>query len=296
MRFKLRQMEVFRAVMVTGSINGAAKLLFISQPAVSRIVAHTESTLKLSLFKRMKGKLMPTPEANALFIEVEAFYQKALQVERFAGGLAQGASGTLNVSCSPCLSRGLIARAVWKFVQRFPNIRINLKTTLLNEMAHELLSTKVDLAVPVLPLDNPNLRTEIFTTGRMVCVVPSDHELTARENIGIRGVAEWPLIAHHPSIPFGQLVSSAFDKAGVPFEPHIDVYQTDVACALVRAGLGIAIVDEYTLDGIEGGLHILSLVEDIILTPSVVRSSLSPARGHAEKFADVLREVAGASL
>lgn len=41
----LRQMEIFRAVMLTGSMNGAAKLLFVSQPVVSRIVSHTEQTL-----------------------------------------------------------------------------------------------------------------------------------------------------------------------------------------------------------------------------------------------------------
>ena len=48
MRFSLRQMEVFRAVMLTGSIKGASRLLFTSQPALSRIVSHTELTLGLT--------------------------------------------------------------------------------------------------------------------------------------------------------------------------------------------------------------------------------------------------------
>ena len=52
MRFKLRQMEVFRAVMLTGSMNGAARLLSVSQPAVSRLIAHTELSLGLQLFER----------------------------------------------------------------------------------------------------------------------------------------------------------------------------------------------------------------------------------------------------
>ncbi|KAG1251045.1 hypothetical protein G6F68_012483 [Rhizopus microsporus] len=69
MRFKLRQMEVFRAVMLTGSMNGAAKLLFVSQPAVSRLIAHTEQSLGLQLFARDKGKLTPTPEAHRRFEE-----------------------------------------------------------------------------------------------------------------------------------------------------------------------------------------------------------------------------------
>ena len=291
MRFRLRQMEVFRAVMVTGSINGAAKLLFTSQPAISRLVSHTETSLGLALFDRAKGKLVPTPEAHALFLEVEAFYQKALQVEEFANGLAQGASGTLNVSCSPCLSKGMIPRAIAHFAQRYPRIRINLRTTLLNNMAQEVLSNQVDVAVSVLPLDNPNLDGEIFATGTMVCIVQAGHELASKDAISISDLARYPLIAHHPTIPFGQLVSNAFRKADVEFEPHIDVFQTDVACALVRSGLGIAIVDEFSLDGIGGGLHVLRLTEEVRLTPSVVRSALVPRRSHADKLIEILRRM-----
>ena len=92
MKFRLRQMEVFRAVMLTGSISGASRLLFISQPAVSRIVIHTEQTLGLALFNRVKGKLVPTLESEALFRQVDEFYQKALQIDEFARSLAQGPS------------------------------------------------------------------------------------------------------------------------------------------------------------------------------------------------------------
>ena len=152
MKFRLRQMEVFRAVMLTGSISGASKLLFTSQPAVSRIVSHTEEILGLTLFNRVKGKLVPTLEGEALFREVDEFYKRALQVDEFARGLAQGPSGTLNLSASPSLSHGLMARAITHFMRRFPKIRVNFRATLLNAMAEEVLSNKVDLAASLHPL------------------------------------------------------------------------------------------------------------------------------------------------
>lgn len=291
MKFKLRQMEVFRAVMVTGSINGAAKLLFTSQPAISRIVSHTEQTLGLSLFSRVKGKLVPTPEAEALFVEVDNFYQQALQVEEFADGLASGASGTLNVAASPCLSRGIVTGAIARFAERYPKIRINFRTTLLNDMAQQVLSNKVDVAVSVLPLDNPNLTIEPFTRGQMLCIVPEGHALAARQSISIADLGKFPLIAHHQSIPFGQLVSAALRKANVDLSVRVDIYQTDVACSLVRAGVGIALVDEFTLQGNSEGLRALALEEAIPLTPSIVRSALTPPRSHALKFIEVLRAI-----
>ena len=51
MRLNLRQIEVFRAIMITGSISGAARLLSVSQPAISRLLAYTEDRLALRLFE-----------------------------------------------------------------------------------------------------------------------------------------------------------------------------------------------------------------------------------------------------
>ncbi|MCW5262387.1 LysR family transcriptional regulator [Verminephrobacter eiseniae] len=291
MRFRLRQMEVFRAVMLTGSINGAAKLLFISQPAVSRIVSHTEHTLGLALFNRIKGKLVPTPEGDALFREVDELYQQALRVDDFARGLAQGPSGTLNIASSPCLSRGLIPQAITRFVWRYPNIRVNYHTTLLNSMAQEVLSNQVDLAISVLPLAHPNLTMQPFAEGRMVCVVPFGHELAQLATVSIADLARYTLIVHHPTIPFGQLVSAAFRKAGVTLESRIDIHQTDVACSLVRSGAGIAMVDQFTVEGIAWtDLQVLPLADEIRLVPSIVRSVFDTRKTHADKFIELLLE------
>jgi DNA-binding transcriptional LysR family regulator len=286
-------MEVFRAVMLTGSINGAAKLLFASQPAVSRIISHTEQTLGLTLFQRVKGKLLPTPEAEALFQEVDDFYQHAVRVNEFAQGLTRGPAGVLNLCVSPCLSRAMLPRVITRFTQCYPDIRVNFRTTLLNGMAQEVLSNAADLAISVLPLDHPNLKVEPFTSGLMVVVVPRGHELTQLPRVGIDDLARHPLIAHHPSIPFGQLVGAAFRKAGVTRVSKIDIHQTDMACALVRAGAGVALVDEFTVEGMAWpDLQVLPLVEEIRLTPSIVRSVFDTRATHADKFVEVLLEEA----
>lgn len=291
MKFRLRQMEVFRAVMLTGSINGASRLLFISQPAVSRIVSHTEQTLGLALFQRVKGKLVPTPEGEALFREVDTFYQQALRVDEFASNLARSPSGTLTVCSSPSLSHGIMARAITRFVARYPQIRVNYYVTLLAGMAQEVLGHKVDLAVSVLPLDHPNLHVAPLTRGRMVCVAPRGHELARLPAVGIADLARHPLVAHHRSIAFGQLVAAAFRKAGVELAPRIDVHQTEVACSLVRAGAGVAMVDEFTLEsGAWPDLQALPLAEEIVLTPSVVRSVFDQRTTHVDKFIEVLRQ------
>lgn len=63
---KIKQLEVFNAIMTTGSISSAARLLHLSVPAVSQTLAQTENYLGFLLFKRVKGRLHPTQEAYTL--------------------------------------------------------------------------------------------------------------------------------------------------------------------------------------------------------------------------------------
>lgn len=291
MRFSLRQMEVFRAVMLTGSIKAASQLLFTSQPAVSRIVSHTEQSLGVALFSRIKGKLVPTPEAEALFSEVDKCFQYAIRVDDFARNLAHGTTGTLNISSSPCLGGSVMARAITRFIEKHPKIRVDYHTTLLNDVAQEILSNKVDLAVCVLPPEHSNLTSQPFMKGCMVCVLPHGHELAQSKSIKMTDFSHYPLIAHHPSIQFGQMVSAAFRKAGVEPKVHVHIHQTEVACHLVQAGAGIAIVDQFTAQGIGNSeLQIVPLEQDIPLTPSIVRSAFDTRKTHADKFIEVLME------
>jgi DNA-binding transcriptional LysR family regulator len=282
-------MEVFRAVMLTGSINGASKMLFISQPAVSRIISHTEQSLGYPLFNRTKGKLVPTPEGEALFREVDEFYQHAMRVSDFAADLAQGPTGRLTISSSPCLSYKIVPRAIARFVDRYPRIRVNYHTSLMHTMAAEVLSNKVDLVVSVMPLEHPHLKVQTFAHGRMVCVIPEGHELAAADSISLRDLASVPLITHNPSIQFGKLIESAFAAAGLTPSPRIHVLQTEIACSLVRAGAGLAIVDEYTAAGGPwSGVVVKPLADEIPLAPSIARTVFDRLGTHADKFIEIL--------
>ena len=67
---RLRHIEVFHAIYSTGSVTRAAQLLNVSQPSVSKVLAHAEQQLGYPLFDRIRGKLVPTPEADRLFAHV----------------------------------------------------------------------------------------------------------------------------------------------------------------------------------------------------------------------------------
>ena len=94
---RLRHIEVFRAVMLTGSASAAARLLSVSQPVVSRVLQHAELGLGFALFERARGRLLPTAEARALFAQVQRAWGEIERVEALAANLRRGAALPIHI-------------------------------------------------------------------------------------------------------------------------------------------------------------------------------------------------------
>jgi DNA-binding transcriptional LysR family regulator len=108
----LRHMEVFHAIMRTGSVTGAARSLNVTQPAVSAVLKHCESQLKMKLFTRVSGRLQPTAEARAIFPEIAAIFGRVEAVNSLTQDLVGGRLGTLSIAASFPIANGYLAKAV----------------------------------------------------------------------------------------------------------------------------------------------------------------------------------------
>src|SRR4051794_19545971 len=110
-----RQIEVFRSIMVARSISDAAKLLFISQPAVSRILGQTEAALGFLLFERVKGRLYPTPEATRLFAEVEDVFARLERMNEVARDFAEHRGGAVRILAHSTIGQSFVPDAIAGF-------------------------------------------------------------------------------------------------------------------------------------------------------------------------------------
>ncbi|KJK11562.1 LysR family transcriptional regulator [Burkholderiaceae bacterium 16] len=249
MKMNLRQIEVFRAVMLTGSISAASKLLYVSQPAISRLMSHTEQRLGLELFRRVKGRLYPTPEARRLLGEVNAVYEGIERVNEIAEDLATNRTGSLRISCSPNLGQTVLPRAIASFRAVHPAVRIVVRTQIPGNMLRALLSGQAELAVSNMPLTHPNLESRLLVKNPMVALVPAGHRLSGRSYVRPAELAGEPLIGYGADVPFGLLVREMFGSDSDDIDMRIEVEQAHVARALAQAGAGIALVDAMTVFG-----------------------------------------------
>lgn len=296
MSLNLRQIEVFRAVMTTGSITGASRLLMVSQPAVSRLLAYTESRLGFTLFERVKGRLYPTPEAKKLFREVEEVYLGVQRVNVLAHELAERSEGSVHIISAPSIGQILIPQAIAAFRQQHPKAKctfsymghIPLRDTLLNQHA--------DLGVVIMPMVHPNLHVAPLCEGRMVCILPYNHPLARNSTLNLHHLRDSPLISYDRASPFGVIVSAMYEEADEPMSVAIEVGSPQNACALVQSGAGIALVDEFSARSWALGNFVTRPVADSpTLVASLVHSRYEPLSQLAHVLVDTLRTVMAAS-
>lgn len=248
----LRQIEIFRAVMQAGSVTDAARLLHVSQPGVSRMLAHIELQLGLKLFDRVKGKLSPTPEAEVLHTQVEQVYHGVRRIEDCARELKNGGGLSLRVLCSPSLGLELVPRAVAETVQKYPDARIYVETQLVREMVTQLVSGQADVGISSLPVDHALLRAEPIGEWRLSCVFPKNHPFTSKRSVTPRDILQQRLIAFSVDTPQSHAIHQWCEETGLSPQSRIEVRSGQTACALAACDAGIAVVDDFTANAWQG--------------------------------------------
>ena len=170
---RLRHIEVFHAVMQTGSVSKAAELLGISQPAASKVLGHAESALGFRLFERIKGRLRPTAEAAILFVEAEKIQQGMGQVRSLAENLQRRPEGRLHIGCLPSLALSITPRAVKAFRELHPTLTCQLETGHIDGLVRALRARQIDLALTFAPREHAGIRMQLLGEVELAYLGPT---------------------------------------------------------------------------------------------------------------------------
>ncbi|WP_215410160.1 LysR substrate-binding domain-containing protein [Janthinobacterium sp. JC611] len=244
---RLRHIEVFHAIMQVGTISGAAQVLHISQPAVTKVLQHCELQLGMPLFERVRGKLYPKPEAHRLFVETEKLNRDLLGIRRLAASLKGHAVETIRLVSTPTLAISVLPFAMTEWRRDFPHTRCQLATHHTGEIVNTLRLGEADLAVSLQDPRHPGIVAEPLAQGVMTVIAPTGtwHAADCGTPLTAHGLSG-ELIGHADNDPLGELVVAACEAQGIHpvFSTVVQTYQ--IARSLVEAGAGMAVVDPFT--------------------------------------------------
>ncbi|HDM8225697.1 LysR family transcriptional regulator [Vibrio campbellii] len=242
----LRQLEVFYAIMQTGTVSGAARLLHVSQPNVTRVLAHTEQQLSFALFERVKGRLVPTQEAKALLPEAEKVYQQLGQFRSLTNKVKQGTQH-LRVGAPPVLASQLLAPTV-ATLSKQQGISFELLTANRDELCSGLLKHELDIAIAFGEEAPPAILSEVLLKQQLVLIAPKEALNSTDEAISFDDLIqhELPIIGLDSRDPLGLLLHQTLSARDEHYNHAITVRSYAAAAELVKHHAGFAIVDPWT--------------------------------------------------
>ncbi len=251
---RIRQLEAFRAIMITGGVTSAAGMLNISQPAVSRLISNLEDTLGFAVFQRRKGRLHPTQEAGFLYGEVERVFANLEHISQISHDILHQKTGHLRVACLPGFATSLMPRVVADFLSERPDVTISFQSRGSARVREWIAAQQYDVGIADEFEGHSAVEHEPIEI-RGVCVVAEGHHLANMDMIRPEDLDGEPMITNDRNHSFNIAVEQAFEKAGAKLVRRVEVRQFATACLLANKGVGASIVSaidagEYAKQGL----------------------------------------------
>lgn len=239
----LRHIEVFYAIMRAGSITEAARVLNVTQPAISIALKQLESRLKMKLFERAGGRLHATAEAKALLPDVAEIFGRIGAVERLSQDLAGGARGIFSVAATPPLCDGFVAKAVATFVARRPGVKVNVQSIASAVVLDRVINREIDLGVVYEPVVSSAVQVEELSRAAIGCIVPARHPLARRASIRVNDLAPYPVITYLPQALLRPYIDRALSGTKSALNIAVQTGTSATAIMLAVHGAGVALVE-----------------------------------------------------
>ncbi len=241
---KFSYVRAFKAVYELGTVTSAANHLFVTQPAISRLISQLEEELGFELFERIKGRLLPTDQGRAFYQEVERFFIGLDRLEKSGKAIRNRQAGGLVIASMPLLSNLFIPEVMCRFLATHPDSPVKLQTFRSEEVIERTAIQSCDLGFSLIPGASSAIdcfRLRCFN----VCIFPDDSYAPGHKKVSPGAMAALRLLRNEND-PSQKLLDSVFSQQGLVTPQQVEVSFASSLGALVAKGLGSAVTDPFT--------------------------------------------------
>ncbi|OZI79955.1 LysR family transcriptional regulator [Bordetella genomosp. 2] len=246
---ELRQLEAFAAVMSTGSVTAAGRLLGRSQPAITRLIQELEAEIGYALFTRNGPRVTPTEQGFLLYDDVERALVNLQQIRNRAEEIARGDARPLRLAATSALSTGLLPAALKRIEAHTATSHIHIRSASPERVLHDVLTGAAQLGATSLPLEHRGLTVHWIGQAPCVVALPADDPLAAQATVPAEALADLRLITMANPYRLRRRLDQALADRGGKRPGLIETNSSVNALAAVRAGLGAAVLEPVTAYG-----------------------------------------------
>ncbi len=234
---ELRQLEYFRAIVDTGSISGAARMLHMTQPPLSYQMKMLEEELQVSLFLRGTKRITLTEAGKTLYEQAENLLMLADLTKQAV--IKSGQAATLHIGMTPS-TVAMMSDFLVSFAKKYPMIHFDIHEGSTFTLKDQLENQMIDLTTLRTPIVLNGCETYPLAKEKLLAMaVPEYPLLSGRTSIHLKELSEQPLILSHR---YQKYMFSAFEHAGLICDIYLACEDARTAMTMTEKGLGIAIL------------------------------------------------------
>lgn len=240
----LAEIEVFGTLMRVGTTVETARVLRLSQPAVSDRLKRLEARLGFLLFQRKGNRLEPTAEALDLYPETVAVFAAQKEIRDRIEAIRSDQQRPLTISATPAIVEGFLAPRLARAGYRGWAQSLRLWV---GDPEDDVRKGRADIGMQMAVPPRADLVEETLCDVALMAVFRPDSPLARGAELSLTEIAGQPLVGFDPDwSPMGAVIRKAFLGQGLPYRPACQVPYSSTVCHMVAACGGVGIVDAMT--------------------------------------------------
>jgi molybdate transport repressor ModE-like protein len=244
---ELRQLTSLVAIADHGSFSAAARSLGTVQSNVSAHISRLEKDLGTTLVDRLSGSL--TSEGETVVERARRILHELDDIESDIKSRDDNVSGDTRIGVLGTTARWLMPRFLTVLNSSFPEIRAVVHEGSTSSLVPRLHNGSIDAAIVHLPLEDPEIHTEVLFAEELILIAHTKHELASASTITLAELAHHPLLLPPRSTAFRRIVDRAAANKGVALHAQAEIDGVRLLASLVFEGFGAAIVPASAVPG-----------------------------------------------
>ncbi len=247
MALPLHALRIFAAVAELRNFTRAAERLYVSQPAVSKMVLELERQLDLRLIERGSQPLKLTDAGERLYQHARAILDAERTAEAELAALRGLGTGRLLLGASTTIATYLLPTIVGHFHEQYAGIRITMKSANTRRITDLLLDYQLDIALVEGPAEDPRIEMRPWHSDELVIIAPPRHPLAGRTGLPPAALAELGFIMREPGSGTRNVTEAALARCNLQVRTELELGSTEAIKEAVAAGLGVAMVSRASI-------------------------------------------------
>jgi len=246
MNITFRQLRVFLALVDTGSVSAAARMVHVTQPTASMQLKEITDAVGLPIYEVVSRKVHLTQIGKELAITARAMSNQWAVFEQQVDGLKGLTRGRLKVAVVST-AKYFIPRILGSFCAKYPEIEISLEVLNRDGVVKRLEENLDDLYIMSRPPLSLEIEDEIFMSNPLLLVAPKDHATAKKRNIDVTALKNENFIFREKGSGTRMATDEHFKKLKLKPNVRLELGSNEAIKQAVIGGLGLAVLSKYTL-------------------------------------------------